>query len=197
MVFLVIMKKKTLVCQFASPLDTDGHNKAEAVVMEGKYWKRKLSTVAAEYKKWRLFYRNRMMGWAAVAPPPDLHPVSLDGFDWGRGGPFGSISNIMFDEDLLMDFTDTLFTSLGANTPFPFPNPREINRAGMVADFIQPGLVQLQPNLDDFMDTLEPLQGNNNNFRTPTCNNIIMRILVCRLREFEATSAGSGGSGGF
>lgn len=29
----------------------------------------------------------------------------------------------------------------------------------MVADFIQPGLVQLQPNLDDFMDTLEPLQG--------------------------------------
>lgn len=30
----------------------------------------------------------------------------------------------------------------------------------MVADFIQPGLIQLQPNLDDFMDTLEPLQGN-------------------------------------
>jgi len=25
------------------------------------------------------------------------------------------------------------------------------------ADIIQPGLVQLQPNLDDFMDTLEPL----------------------------------------
>lgn len=32
-------------------------------------------------------------------------------------------------------------------------------RAGMVADFIQPGLIQLQPNLEDFMDTLEPLQG--------------------------------------
>ena len=29
-----------------------------------------------------------------------------------------------------------------------------------LADFIQPGLIQLQPNLDDFMDTLEPLQGN-------------------------------------
>lgn len=29
----------------------------------------------------------------------------------------------------------------------------------MVADFIQPGLVQLQPNLEDFMDTLEPFQG--------------------------------------
>jgi len=31
--------------------------------MEGKYWKRKLSTVAAEYKKWRLFHRNRMQGF--------------------------------------------------------------------------------------------------------------------------------------
>jgi MAX-like protein X len=30
-------------------------------------------------------------------------------------------------------------------------------KAGL-ADFIQPGLVQLQPNIDDFMDTLEPLQ---------------------------------------
>jgi len=30
----------------------------------------------------------------------------------------------------------------------------------MFADFIQPGLVQLQPSLDDFMDTLEPLPGN-------------------------------------
>ena len=28
-----------------------------------------------------------------------------------------------------------------------------------LADFIQPGLIQLQPNLDDFMDTLEPLHG--------------------------------------
>lgn len=31
--------------------------------------------------------------------------------------------------------------------------------AGGIADFIQPSLVQLQPNLEDFMDTLEPLQG--------------------------------------
>ena len=85
-----------------------------------------------------------------------------------------------------MDFSDTLFTSLSSNQPFPFPNPREIGKkkiwkriilshcitysliviimtakgAGL-ADFIQPGLIQLQPNLDDisFMDTLEPLHG--------------------------------------
>jgi hypothetical protein len=34
--------------------------------------------------------------------------------------------------------------------------------AGGIADFIQPTLVQLQPNLEDFMDTLEPLQGKDN-----------------------------------
>jgi hypothetical protein len=34
--------------------------------------------------------------------------------------------------------------------------------AGGIADFIQPSLVQLQPNLEDFMDTLEPLQGKEN-----------------------------------
>lgn len=32
-------------------------------------------------------------------------------------------------------------------------------RGAGLADFIQPSLGPLQPNLDDFMDTLEPLQG--------------------------------------
>jgi len=31
-----------------------------------------------------------------------------------------------------------------------------------IADFIQPSLGQLQPNLDEFMDTIEPLQGTYN-----------------------------------
>lgn len=75
---------------------------------------------------------------------------------------------------------DTLFSTI--NTPFPFPDPREIGkhlnhikwsvsyiivfvlyynipkaRAG-IADFIQPSLGPLQPNLDDFMNGI-PLQG--------------------------------------
>jgi hypothetical protein len=37
----------------------------QAVVLEGKYWKRKLAAVTAEYKKWRMFYRNRIMGWSS------------------------------------------------------------------------------------------------------------------------------------
>lgn len=51
-----------MICQFASPLEVDTHNKPEAVVLEGKYWKRKLEAVTAEYKKWRMFYRNQALG---------------------------------------------------------------------------------------------------------------------------------------
>lgn len=35
----------------------------QAIVMEGKYWKRKLEAVTAEYKKWRMFYKNQSFGY--------------------------------------------------------------------------------------------------------------------------------------
>lgn len=52
------MKNRTPVCQFASLLGVDLHNKPEAVVLEGKYWKRELDVIEAEYMKWRKFYRK-------------------------------------------------------------------------------------------------------------------------------------------
>ena len=33
----------------------------EAVVLAGKYWKRRLESVTAEYKKWRRFYMERAL----------------------------------------------------------------------------------------------------------------------------------------
>ena len=33
----------------------------QAVVLEGKYWKRRLATVTAEYKKWRIFFKNHQL----------------------------------------------------------------------------------------------------------------------------------------
>lgn len=156
-----IERRNTAVCQFASPLEVDQHNKPEAVVLEGKYWKRRLATVTAEYKKWRIFFKNQMMGRASK----DLNDINMCGelehLDW-----FAPRSNCSFnsgtgslalDDDMFMDFSDTLFSSLSSNQPFPFPNPREIAKGAGLADFIQPGLIQLQPNLDDFMDTFEPL----------------------------------------
>lgn len=91
--------------------------------------------------------------------------------DWSAPYSNGSLNSgtgsLTLDDDIFMDFSDTLFSSLSSNQPFPFPNPREIAKGAGLADFIQPGLIQLQPNLDDFMDTLEPLQGSyfSNNHR--------------------------------
>ncbi|XP_031624205.1 MLX-interacting protein isoform X2 [Contarinia nasturtii] len=141
-----IMKKKTLVCQFASPLDVDLHSKPESVVLEGKYWKRQFDVIKAEYMKWRKFYRNRGLANAI------LDTVSeIDIFDWS---PATSDKNLMSIDDYCWT-ADTLFSTINS-TPFPFPDPREIAKAG-IADFIQPSLGPLQPNLEDFMNEL-PLQ---------------------------------------
>lgn len=31
------------------------------MVLEGKYWKRKLDIVCVEYQKWRIFYKKKLM----------------------------------------------------------------------------------------------------------------------------------------
>uniref|UniRef100_T1HBE5 BHLH domain-containing protein n=1 Tax=Rhodnius prolixus TaxID=13249 RepID=T1HBE5_RHOPR len=145
-----INKQKTLVCQFASPLDVDTHKKPEAVVLEGKYWKRKLNAVTAEYKKWRMYSHNQILG-----RPQKYQDVctDIDSQDyWTLAGG----DNMMVDEDYMGLMTDTLFSTISAQ-PFPFPDPREIARNTNLADFIQPSLVQLQPNLDEIME-IEPLQ---------------------------------------
>ncbi|KAL0893817.1 hypothetical protein ABMA27_013945 [Loxostege sticticalis] len=66
--------------------------------------------------------------------------------------------NMLTDEDYLNFMSDTLFSTITNHQPFAFPDCREIARGASLADFIQPSLGPLQPNLDDFMDTLEPLQ---------------------------------------
>lgn len=141
-----VAKRSPYVCQFASPLEGDTHNKPEAIVMEGKYWKRNFSNITAEYKKWRMFFCKKNSRFR-TADDSSTNPVDLD-LRWLSHGA-------AMDEDFFMDLSESLFSSL--NQPFDFPNPREIASRAGIADFIQPGLVQLQPALEDFMDTLEPL----------------------------------------
>lgn len=64
---------------------------------------------------------------------------------------------MMVDEDYMGLMSDTLFSTI-TNQPFAFPDSREIAKSGLAADFIQPSLGPLQPNLDDYMDTFDPLQ---------------------------------------
>ncbi|KAK4879839.1 hypothetical protein RN001_007985 [Aquatica leii] len=147
-----IKKINTYICQFASPLDVDTHNKPEAIVLEGKYWKRKLAAVTAEYKKWRMYYRTHVLGHALKESMETLN--DLDALVWHSQS--NDSMHMMVDEDYLGLMSDTLFSTI-TSQPFVFPDSREIAKAGL-ADFIQPSLGPLQPNLDDYMDTFEPLQ---------------------------------------
>lgn len=40
------------------------------------------------------------------------------------------------DEDFIMDFSDTLFSSLTSSQPFDFPNPREIGNCYLLCFFL-------------------------------------------------------------
>ncbi|KAL3227781.1 hypothetical protein MRX96_003741 [Rhipicephalus microplus] len=141
-----VARRSPYVCQFASPLEGDTHNKPEAIVMEGKYWKRNFDNITAEYKKWRMFFCKKNSRFR-TGDDSSTNPVDLDLRWLSHGG--------LIDEDFFMDLSESLFSSL--NQPFDFPNPREIATRAGIADFIQPGLIQLQPAFEDFMDTLEPL----------------------------------------
>ncbi|KAL6445149.1 hypothetical protein ACFW04_002202 [Cataglyphis niger] len=121
-----------------------------------------------------MFYRNKILGWTSKDGTEMME--SMDMLDWGNGGGttgnFGTnIGNVfggtggtpsgesmMVDEDYMELMTDTLFSTISSNQPIYFPDPREIARGASLADFMQPSLCPLQPTLDDFMDTLEPLQ---------------------------------------
>ncbi|XP_071944919.1 MLX-interacting protein-like [Antedon mediterranea] len=145
-----------IVCQFASPLTETNHSAPEAVILEGKYWKRTPSTVVSEYNKWRIFMmQQKKIDSSAKSNRDKKHAELIKNmkFDIYNEEP------MVFEDSFFADFHDTLFTSL--NQPFAFPNPKELAHMNN-ADMIQPGLVQLQPTLessfDDFMDTLEPFQ---------------------------------------
>ncbi|KAJ8722770.1 hypothetical protein PYW07_003950 [Mythimna separata] len=150
-----IKKQNTLVCQFASPLDVDTHVKPEATILEGKYWKRRAEAVIAEYKKWRKFHIMRLLGKGDTSVQDTISDMdTVESFSQCSD----LAGNMLTDEDYLNFMTDTLFSTITSHQPFAFPDCREIARGASLADFIQPSLGPLQPNLDDFMDTLEPLQ---------------------------------------
>ncbi|PZC84371.1 hypothetical protein B5X24_HaOG204945 [Helicoverpa armigera] len=150
-----IKKQNTLVCQFASPLDVDTHVKPEATILEGKYWKRRAEAVIAEYKKWRKFHIMRLLGKGDTSVQDTISDMdTVESFSQCSD----LAGNMLTDEDYLNFMTDTLFSTISSHQPFAFPDCREIARGASLADFIQPSLGPLQPNLDDFMDTLEPLQ---------------------------------------
>ncbi|CAJ0580980.1 unnamed protein product, partial [Mesorhabditis spiculigera] len=151
-------QNKQKYCYFSVPEDDSTHAKVEVgTLIEGMYWKRRMEAVCAQYKRWRFFFQKRKPGQqqrrkrtAAEAPgvpqpaikksPPvqrSLTPKPNSISEWDAD----EFENI---------FTDELFATL--NQPYIFPNPREMMQGGL-ADIMQPGLLSLQPSIEEIMNT--------------------------------------------
>lgn len=149
-----ILGKKPFLCHFSLPLLENEYKAPTAVVLEGKYGKRTTTAVVGEYQKWRAFFlkqkkrhskHGEAMEWSQIASLTDKDFFTAT----------GQVPMVLDEDALLSEFSDTLFSSL--NQSFIFPNPREFSHAGVSVDAIQPGLVGLQPPLEELMDTLDGL----------------------------------------
>merc|ERR1711915_764921 len=131
-----VRRQKKLVFAFGNPVEIDNQCKTEAgAIMMGKYWKRKMDSVLAEYKDWRIFYKNQNK---------DL--TSSSRYNKPRNGQDDiDLESMITDADF---FADAMFSSMESQ---PLKDDFSIKFLEN-SDFIQPGLIQLQPNLDDLMD---------------------------------------------
>ena len=98
--------KKKLVFDFVNPLEAENPThevEGGGTLMHGKYWKRRMETVLAEYKSWRIYYKSHR-------PPQCPHvkkPTQvLDDID---------LASMISDADL---FINAIMTDLGKNNLF-------------------------------------------------------------------------------
>ncbi|CAJ0598424.1 unnamed protein product [Cylicocyclus nassatus] len=156
------VKKKTPFCYFAVPDDDTTHVKLEGSVLEGMYWKRRMEAVCAQYKKWRHFMKSRRAQEKPAKRKRTYSEGRSERFDRELGEPPSkreqrsqtpkNTSTEPDYDDFENVFTDSLFESL--NQPYMFPNPKEFTQSGN-ADIMQPGLLSLQPSLEEIMASLD------------------------------------------
>ncbi|XP_077456978.1 MLX-interacting protein isoform X2 [Stigmatopora argus] len=179
-----VERRQNPVCHFVTPLDgnidLEAHRTSEMITTEGKCWKRRIEVVIREYHKWRTYFKKRLqkhkdddLSSLLKGPKEQLAlfgEVSPDMLracfcqDEESVAPVPMELEGFFDVEVLMsEVSDTLFSTLVSHQPTAWPNPRE-NAHAVNADMIQPGLLQLQPNLDFSFD---PLQDLFHSFRPP------------------------------
>ncbi|XP_051923055.1 MLX-interacting protein isoform X2 [Hippocampus zosterae] len=179
-----VERRQNPVCHFVTPLDgnidLEAHRSSEMITTEGKCWKRRIEIVIREYHKWRTYFKKRLqkhkdddLSSLLKGPKEQLAlfgEVSPDMLracfcqDEESEAPVPMELESLFDMEVLMsEVSDTLFSTLVSHQPPAWPNPKE-NAHAVNADMIQPGLMQLQPNLDFSFD---PLQDLFHSFRPP------------------------------
>ncbi|CAD6188202.1 unnamed protein product [Caenorhabditis auriculariae] len=154
-------KKKTPFCYFAVPDDDMTHQKIEGSLLEGMYWKRRMEAVCAQYKRWRIRSKQNIVHdkchrrKRTASATGDVSQTRVEGEPPNktqRSQTPKNMSSEYFDvDDYENVFTDELFESL--NQPYMFPNPKEMLQSGN-ADIMQPGLLSLQPSLEEIMASL-------------------------------------------
>merc|ERR1719220_3077713 len=120
--------KKKLMFDFVNPLEAeDPTNGVEGggTLMMGKYWKRRMDTVLAEYKNWRIYYKSNRPPRTACKHVKKQKPTQvLDDID---------LASMISDADL---FINAIMTDLDTS-----PQNMEEEWSTLTnADFIQPGL---------------------------------------------------------
>lgn len=82
--------KFSVLCVPVSPLSPLPLPPSQAVVLEGKYWKRKFDAVASEYRKWRYYTEKKVSVpvecWYAKSVPDFLSFVTIYIFGVCRKG---------------------------------------------------------------------------------------------------------------
>uniref|UniRef100_A0A0K0DJJ6 BHLH domain-containing protein n=1 Tax=Angiostrongylus cantonensis TaxID=6313 RepID=A0A0K0DJJ6_ANGCA len=134
-------KKKTPFCYFTVPDDDTTHSKIEGSLLEGMHWKRRIEAVCTQNKRWRHYMKPRR---AQEKPLKRRRQVKSQ-------IPETTSTDYNDFDDLENVFTDSLFESL--NQPYMFPYPKEFVQSGN-ADIMQPGLLSLQPSLEEIMASL-------------------------------------------
>ncbi|XP_077417613.1 MLX-interacting protein isoform X2 [Vanacampus margaritifer] len=156
-----VERRQNPVCHFVTPLDgnidLEAHRTSEMITTEGKCWKRRIEIVIREYHKWRTYFKKRLQ----KHKDDDLSSLLKDE---ESEDPVPMQLESLFDMEVLMsEVPDTLFSTLVSHQTTAWTYPKE-NAHVVNADMIQPGLMQLQPNLDFPFD---PLQDLFHSFRPP------------------------------
>jgi len=125
-----IAHKRKLPLAFANPLEAAIPAKEEGggTLMMGKYWKRKMDGILAEYKKWRIFYKDKNSN--SKLKTTQSSPL-------GGGADDIDLENMITNADF---FVDAIFNDLESNL---FSSTEDWTTMDN-SDFIQSGLINIK-----------------------------------------------------
>ncbi|XP_038263113.1 MLX-interacting protein-like isoform X9 [Dermochelys coriacea] len=134
-----VERRKNPVCNFMTPLecsDGDDHRKPEphpalalqAVIMEGKYWKRQIGVVIREYHKWRTYFCTQVQKKKdkpeSLSTQGVAHAAPGEGLSSEAKGSCPMELDLDTLDSLISDLADTIFYS---RNPYGGPNPRSLD----------------------------------------------------------------------